>query len=149
MLRWAAIWGLDVTLSNVTGQLAAFNLAGPESRDALAALTDIDLRSGPFSYLRVREGEVAGVRAIVMRVGFVGELGYEIHVPAWEGRARVADAGGGGCATLWGGRAAPVALGKRAPDRRPRHGRADVSPRGGIVVGHWLRTSASSSASAV
>ena len=85
MLRWVAIWGLDVTLSNVTGQLAAFNLAGPESRDALAALTDIDLRSGPFSYLRVREGEVAGVRAMVMRVGFVGELGYEIHVPAWEG----------------------------------------------------------------
>ena len=85
MLRWAAIWGLDVTLSNVTGQLAAFNLAGPESRDALAALTDIDLRAGPFSYLRVREGEVAGVRAMVMRVGFVGELGYEIHVPAWEG----------------------------------------------------------------
>ena len=38
MLRWAAIWGLDVTLSNVTGQLAAFNLAGPESRAALAAL---------------------------------------------------------------------------------------------------------------
>ena len=32
MLRWTAIWGLDVTLSNVTGQLAAFNLAGPESR---------------------------------------------------------------------------------------------------------------------
>ena len=85
MLRWAAIWGLDATLSNATGQLAAFNLAGPVSRDALAALTDLDLRSGPFSYLRVREGVVAGVRALVMRVGFVGELGYEIHVPAWEG----------------------------------------------------------------
>ena len=85
MLRWAAIWGLDATLSNATGQLAAFNLAGPASRAALAALTDLDLRSGPFSYLRVREGAVAGVRALVMRVGFVGELGYEIHVPAWEG----------------------------------------------------------------
>lgn len=85
MLRWAAVWGLDATLSNATGHLAAFNLAGPDSRAALAALTDIDLRAGPFSYLRVREGEVAGVRAVVMRVGFVGELGYEIHVPAWEG----------------------------------------------------------------
>ena len=85
ILRWAAIWGLDATLSNATGQLAAFNLAGPASRAALAALTDLDLRSGPFSYLRVREGAVAGVRALVMRVGFVGELGYEIHVPAWEG----------------------------------------------------------------
>ena len=85
MLRWTAIWGLDVTLSNVTGQLAAFNLAGPDSREVLAELTDIDLRSGPFSYLRMREGAVAGVWAMVMRVGFVGELGYEIHVPAWEG----------------------------------------------------------------
>ena len=148
MLRWAAIWGLDVTLSNVTGQLSGVQFAGPESRDALAALTDIDLRSGPFSYLRVREGEVAGVRAIVMRVGFVGELGYEIHVPAWEGGACVAGAGGGRCAALWGGGAAPVALGKRALDRRPRHGCADVSPRGGVGVGHWQEQALSSSASA-
>ncbi|MDE0964661.1 MAG: 2Fe-2S iron-sulfur cluster-binding protein [Candidatus Latescibacteria bacterium] len=85
MLRWAAIWGLDVTLSNATGQLAALNLAGPHSREALTALTDIDLSPEAFPYLGVREGEVAGVRALVMRVGFVGELGYEVHVPAWQG----------------------------------------------------------------
>ena len=85
MLRWAAIWGLDVTLSNATGQLAALNLAGPHSREALTALTDIDLSPEAFPYLGVREGEVAGVWALVMRVGFVGELGYEGHVPAWQG----------------------------------------------------------------
>jgi sarcosine oxidase subunit alpha len=79
------IWGLDVTLSNVTGQLAALNLAGPHSREALAPLTDLDLSPEAFPYLGVREGEVCGVRALVMRVGFVGELGYEVHVPAWEG----------------------------------------------------------------
>ena len=139
MLRWTAIWGLDVTLSNVTGQLAAFNLAGPDSREVLAELTDIDLRSGPFSYLRMREGAVAGVRAMVMRVGFVGELGYEIHVPAWEGEHVWRSAGGGRCPPLWSGGAAPVALGKRALDRRPRHGRADLSSRGGIGVGHWQK----------
>ena len=85
MLRWASIWGLDVTLSNVTSQLAALNLAGPHSREALAGLTDIDLSAHAFPYLGVREGEVCGVRSLVMRVGFVGELGYEVHVPAGEG----------------------------------------------------------------
>ena len=85
MLRWAAIWGLDVTLNNATGHLAALNLAGPRSRESLASLTDIDLSPEAFPYLGVREGEVCGVRALVMRVGFVGELGYEVHVPAWQG----------------------------------------------------------------
>ena len=85
MLRWASIWGLDVTLSNATGQWSALNLAGPHSREALAGLTDIDLSAEAFPYLGVREGVVAGVRALVMRVGFVGELGYEVHVPAWQG----------------------------------------------------------------
>ena len=46
------------------------------------ALTTLDLSSEAFPYLGVREGEVAGVPARLMRVGFVGELGYEIHVPA-------------------------------------------------------------------
>jgi sarcosine oxidase subunit alpha len=85
MLRWVAIWKLDVTLSNTTSHLAALNLAGPHSREALAPLTDLDLSPEALPYLGVRESEVAGVRALVMRVGFVGELGYEVHVPAWEG----------------------------------------------------------------
>jgi len=86
MLRWAMLWGLDVTLSNVTGQFAAMNLAGPDSREVLAKLTGIDLSAEAFPYLGIRQGKVAGVDAIVMRVGFVGELGYEVHVPAWHGQ---------------------------------------------------------------
>ena len=85
MQRWAAIWGLDVTLANATSQLAALNLAGPHSRQALQPLTDVDLGAEAFPYLGVREGEVCGVRALLMRVGFVGELGYEVHVPAAAG----------------------------------------------------------------
>src|SRR5262249_2573553 len=54
----------------------------PRSRDVLAELTDVALDTGAFPYLGVREGHVAGMRARVMRIGFVGELGYEIHVPA-------------------------------------------------------------------
>jgi sarcosine oxidase, subunit alpha len=81
LLRWNAQWGLDCALVNVTGHMAAFNLAGPRSRDVLATQTDIDLSEAAFPYLGVREGRVAGARARLMRVGFVGELGYEIHVP--------------------------------------------------------------------
>jgi sarcosine oxidase subunit alpha len=85
LLRLNALWGLDCTLVNVTGHRAAFNFAGPSSREILQALTDVDLRDEAFPYLAVRSGRVAGAAARLMRVGFVGELGYEIHVAA--GRA--------------------------------------------------------------
>ena len=85
MTRWATIWGLDVTLSDATGQYAALNLAGPHSREVLQPLADLDLGAEAFPYLAVAEGEVCGVTALVLRVGFVGELGFEVHVPAWHG----------------------------------------------------------------
>jgi sarcosine oxidase, subunit alpha len=80
--RWNAVWGLECGLVNVTGHRAAFNFAGPASREVLARLTDIDLGEESFPFLAGREGRVAGAPARLMRVGFVGELGYEIHVPA-------------------------------------------------------------------
>jgi sarcosine oxidase subunit alpha len=82
LLRLNALWGLDCVLVNVTGHRAAVNFTGPASRDVLRALTDVDLGDAAFPYLAVRCGDVAGVPARLMRVGFVGELGYEIHVPA-------------------------------------------------------------------
>jgi sarcosine oxidase subunit alpha len=88
LLRWNALWGLDCGLVNVTGHRAAVNFAGPMSRAILQDLTDIDLAPPAFPFLGVREGRVAGVAARVMRVGFVGEWGYEIHVPA-SGAAQV------------------------------------------------------------
>ncbi|MFI4890516.1 MAG: FAD-dependent oxidoreductase [Steroidobacterales bacterium] len=82
LLRLNALWGLDVTLVNVTGHRAGFNFAGPRSRGILQGLCDVDLSDAAFPYLAVREGHVAGVPARLMRVGFVGELGYEIHMAA-------------------------------------------------------------------
>ena len=79
--RLATWWGLPVGLVNLTGQYAAFNLAGPRSREVLAPLTDMDLSDAAFPYLAVREGHIAGIPCRLMRVGFVGELGYEIHLP--------------------------------------------------------------------
>jgi sarcosine oxidase subunit alpha len=82
MQRWRLSWGMDVVLTNVTSHVAAINLAGPDSKDVLARVTDVNLDFEAFPYLGVREGYVAGVKARLLRVGFVGELGYEIHMPA-------------------------------------------------------------------
>jgi sarcosine oxidase, subunit alpha len=82
--RWNALWGLDCALVNVTGHRAACNFAGPLSRELLQTLTDVDLGEAAFPFLGVRLGRVAGVPARLLRVGFVGELGYEIHVAAGD-----------------------------------------------------------------
>jgi sarcosine oxidase subunit alpha len=82
---WLADWGLDVRLSDVTQGLAAVNLAGPRAREILTRLTDLDCSPEAFAYLDAREAPVAGVGAMLMRIGFVGELGYEIHFPACFG----------------------------------------------------------------
>jgi sarcosine oxidase subunit alpha len=80
--RLAAWWGLSVGLVNLTGHYAAINLAGPASREVLRAHTALDLSESAFPYLALREAEVAGAPCRILRVGFVGELGYEIHLPA-------------------------------------------------------------------
>lgn len=84
MLRWAMIWGLQVCITNATGQLSAMNLAGPNSRQALQPLVDIDLSDRALPYQGAVICRVAGVEATLLRVGFVGELGFEVHVPSWQ-----------------------------------------------------------------
>lgn len=89
--RLNTMWRLDCGIVNHTGAFAAMNLAGPKSREVLASLTGLDLSAAAFPYLAVREGEVAvsggKIPARLMRVGFVGEWGYELHVPASMGGA--------------------------------------------------------------
>ncbi|HVO04873.1 MAG TPA: glycine cleavage T C-terminal barrel domain-containing protein [Candidatus Cybelea sp.] len=82
MLQWNAQWRLDVDVANVTAAYGGVNIAGPKSRAVLQKVCkDIDLSPEAFPYLGVREGTVAGIPARLLRVGFVGELGYEIHAP--------------------------------------------------------------------
>jgi sarcosine oxidase subunit alpha len=58
------------------------NLAGPQAREVLQSLTACDLRTKAFPYMACREADVAEVPALLMRIGFVGETGWEIHFPA-------------------------------------------------------------------
>jgi sarcosine oxidase subunit alpha len=88
-MQWFnAQWRLAVDVAHVTAAYAAVNLAGPLSRQVLQGLSGtIDWSAEAFPYMGVREGDLAGIPVRAMRVGFVGELGYEIHVPASYGAA--------------------------------------------------------------
>jgi sarcosine oxidase subunit alpha len=78
-------WRVHVT--PVTTAYASINIAGPRSRELLGRLTDgLDLRPEAFGYMHVRTGTIAGVEDCVLwRIGFTGELSYEIHIPAGYG----------------------------------------------------------------
>ena len=82
---WLADWKMDVRLTDLTQGLAAVNLAGPKAREILAGLTDLDCSPEAFKYLDAKRAAVAGVPCLILRIGFVGEIGYEIHCPAAHG----------------------------------------------------------------
>jgi sarcosine oxidase subunit alpha len=77
---------MDVRMSDVTQALSAVNLAGPRARDILVRLTDLDCSPESFTYLDAKQAPVAGVPCLLLRIGFVGELGYEMHFPAAYGQ---------------------------------------------------------------
>jgi sarcosine oxidase subunit alpha len=91
--EWVESWlqtehpDLQVHVTPVTTAYASINVAGPRSRELLGRLTEgVDLSSEAFGYMNVRTGTVAGVQDCVLwRIGFTGELSYEIHVPAAYG----------------------------------------------------------------
>ncbi len=78
-------WRVHVT--PVTTAFASINVAGPNSRELMTRLIDdVDLSNEAFPYMRVRQGTIAGVGGCFLwRIGFTGELSYEIHVPASYG----------------------------------------------------------------
>jgi sarcosine oxidase subunit alpha len=83
---WLADWRMDVRLTDVTQGLAAINLAGPRAREIMSALTDLDCSNEAFAYLDGKQARIAGVEALILRIGFVGEVGYEIHFPSAYGQ---------------------------------------------------------------
>jgi aminomethyltransferase len=90
-LRWTAAdpqfrWltqnaaGLDVTVEDVTEELAALALQGPFSRDVLEAATGEDFSD--LRYFRRREATIAKTKVDVSRTGYTGDLGYELWIAA-------------------------------------------------------------------
>ena len=83
--QWNAGGDNCAHIVNVTAAYGAVNVAGPKARETLAKLTAIDLSPDKFRYMRSARGEVAGVPSLLLRIGFVGETGWELHFPAEYG----------------------------------------------------------------
>jgi sarcosine oxidase, subunit alpha len=79
---WMADWKLNAQVVNVSSAYAAINLAGPRSRELMSRLTDADVSAAALPYLKIAQAEVCGVPALILRIGFVGELSYEVHFPS-------------------------------------------------------------------
>jgi glycine cleavage system aminomethyltransferase T/glycine/D-amino acid oxidase-like deaminating enzyme len=72
---------LNVQLRDVTEQFATLSLMGPNARDILSQVCDADLTNAGFGFGRVREVEICGHRVRALRLTYVGELGWELHMP--------------------------------------------------------------------
>ncbi|MBM3678401.1 MAG: hypothetical protein FJW96_11050, partial [Actinobacteria bacterium] len=82
---WNAVWFMDVRFANLTGALAAVNVAGPRARELMGRVSADNFSNEGFGYLDARHVTVAGVPTLALRIGFVGELGYELHFPTPHG----------------------------------------------------------------
>jgi dimethylglycine dehydrogenase len=81
-LNWRKRDGEDVTITDITDAYGVLVLAGPKARDVLSQCADTDLSNASFRWLTGKEATVAGVPGVrLLRVNYVGELGWELHVP--------------------------------------------------------------------
>jgi 4-methylaminobutanoate oxidase (formaldehyde-forming) len=73
--------GDGVSMTDVSGSYATLNLCGPRAREILQSVTDDDLSNEAFPFLTAREIDLGKARVLAVRVGYVGELGYELYLP--------------------------------------------------------------------
>jgi 4-methylaminobutanoate oxidase (formaldehyde-forming) len=83
-------------VTDVTGAYAQLNIQGPRSRELLAAVTTADVSDNAFPYRCAREIDLGYARALCIRITYLGELGYELYIPAEQAAHaydRLAEAG--------------------------------------------------------
>ena len=73
--------GCAAELTDVTEALGTLTLMGPRARDVLSRVTDSDLSNDGFPFASLREITVAGHTVRALRITYVGELGWELHMP--------------------------------------------------------------------
>jgi len=74
--------GFDCSLQDITEHHGVLSIQGPKSRDVLSQLTDCDLSNDAFPFGTYKDVTVAGIANVrLQRLTFVGELGWEIHIP--------------------------------------------------------------------
>jgi len=73
--------GADVRIDDITEEYGTLSLMGPHARDVLEKVTSADVSNEAFPFGHVREIDIAGSRVRALRVTYVGELGWELHIP--------------------------------------------------------------------
>jgi 4-methylaminobutanoate oxidase (formaldehyde-forming) len=73
--------GMDARLEDVTSAYAVLSLMGPKAREVLQSLTRDDVSNAAFPFGQARVLHVAGAPLLALRVTYVGELGWELHIP--------------------------------------------------------------------
>ena len=81
----------DAALTEITDDMAVLTLMGPKARDVLGAVTESDLGNEAFPFGRCQEITIVGRVVRAIRVTYVGELGWELHMPV-EAAPEVFDA---------------------------------------------------------
>ena len=74
--------GAHAFVTDVTSGWAQINVQGPRSRELLAAITTADVSNEAFPFRAAREIDVGFARVLCTRITYLGELGYELYVPA-------------------------------------------------------------------
>jgi sarcosine oxidase subunit alpha len=72
----------DFAIVNLTDAYGVINIAGPNARAVLSKVTQAAVDNEAFPYMGYQEFETGGVPVRALRLGFVGELSYELHVPS-------------------------------------------------------------------
>jgi len=88
-MRWllSHLPAAGVEIENVSTRRIGFQIAGPNARTLLGRATRADVSGEAFKFMDVREMDVGLTRAVVQRVSYTGDLGYEIYVGADDQRA--------------------------------------------------------------
>jgi 4-methylaminobutanoate oxidase (formaldehyde-forming) len=73
--------GLDAKLTDGTSSHAVLSVMGPRSREVLQSLTEHDMSNTAFPFARVKRITLAGAPMLALRITYVGELGFELHIP--------------------------------------------------------------------
>ncbi len=81
----------DAKLSDITEEFGTLSLMGPKAREVLQQVTDADVSNAAFPFGCVQVIDIAGLPVRALRVTYVGELGWELHVPI-HGIGKVFDA---------------------------------------------------------
>jgi 4-methylaminobutanoate oxidase (formaldehyde-forming) len=71
----------SVQIVDMTSARAVINICGPKSRDVLAAVAEEDISNTAFPFSTCRRITVGAAPVLAIRIGYVGELGWELHVP--------------------------------------------------------------------